>query len=145
MVIGDVTAPTAVRAIGRIGPGGPWVGFARGLAGYRLLVGDDGADADDAASTDDLVALAVVYFEDSLDAPPDDLAATLGDIGTLVRDLAAGETDADRRRLLEDAVDAVDDGLAEDVTIARLARVLRGEADAASRVRRRVDELRGSS
>ena len=136
----------ATRAVGRIGPDGPWVGFARlPDGGYELVVGGDGPEWRLAADRDDLIALAVVYFEESLDPAPHDIAATLGDVGLLVRDLAAGEPDQPRRRLLEEGVDAVDDGLAEDVTIGRLARALGDEADAASRVRRRVDELRGSS
>ena len=136
----------APRAVGRVGLDGPWVGFSRAPGGgYQLVIGADRAERRWAAERDDLVALAVVYFEESLEPAPHDIAATLGDIGLLVRDLAAGELDQDRRRLLEEAVDAVDDGLAEDVTIGRLARALGGEADAASRVRRRVDELRGSS
>lgn len=136
----------APRAVGRIGPHGQWVGFARSPdGGYELVIGGDRAERRGAADPDDLMALAVVYFEESLDPAPHDIAATLGDIGLLVRDLAAGEPDQGRRRLLEEAVDAVDDGLAEDVTIGRLARALGGEADAASRVRHRVDELLGSS
>ena len=88
-----------------------------------------------------LVALALLYFEDSFDAPPEELAATHGDIGALVRHVAEHETDADRRRHLLEAVDAVDDGLAVDVTITRLGRALGGGADASARIRLRVSEL----
>ena len=131
----------APHAVGRIGPDGPWIGFARTLDGaYELVLGTEGAERRVPADRDDLVALALTYFEESLDPAPDELAATLGDIGLLVREMAAAELDDGRRSLLEEAVDAVDDGLAEDVTIARLTRALGGEADAASRVRRRVDE-----
>ena len=130
-------------AIGRIGPAGPWVGFAPTLDdGYALVVGrqpDGGRRA--YADADDLVALALLYFEDSLDAPPEELAATHGDIGALVRHVAEHETDADRRRLLDEAVDAVDDGLAVDVTITRLGRIIGDGADAGARIRRRVSEL----
>jgi len=130
-------------AIGRIGPDGPWVGFAPTLDdGYALVVGDqpDGGRRSE-ADADDLVALALLYFEDSFDAPPEELAATHGDIGALVRHVAEHETDADRRRHLLEAVDAVDDGLAVDVTITRLGRALGGGADASARIRLRVSEL----
>jgi hypothetical protein len=135
-------------AVGRIAPDGPWVGFTPTFDdAYALVVGDlpEGGTRQVAADPEDLLCLVLAYFEESLDPPPDELAATLGDIGLLVRDLAAHEADEGRRRLLEEAIDAVDDGLAEDVTIGRLARALGGEADATSRVRRRVDELLGSS
>jgi hypothetical protein len=130
-------------AIGRIGPDGPWVGFAPTLDdGYALIVGErpEGGRRFD-ADADDLVALALLYFEDTFDSPPEELAATHGDIGALVRHVAEHEPDAGRRRLLQEAVDAVDDGLAVDVTITRLGRVLGGGADAGARIRRRVSEL----
>jgi len=94
-----------------------------------------------AADADDLLALALAYFEESLDEPPDALAATHGDIGALVRHVAEHERDAERRVLLEEAVDAVDDGLAADATIARLGRALGGDADAKAHIGRRVSEL----
>jgi hypothetical protein len=114
----------AACAIGRVSPDGPW-------GGSRQL----------AATPDDLLALALAYFEESLDPPPDELAATHGDIGSLVRHLAEHEPTEGRRRLLDEAVDAVDDGLAADVTIGRLTRLLGEEADASSRIRLRVDSL----
>ena len=130
-------------AVGRIGPDGPWVGFAPTLDdGYALVVGGI-ADASrrTPAAGDDLVALATVYFDETLDEPPDDLAATLGDIGALVRHVAEHERDPERRRLLAEAVDAVDDGLAADVTIARLGRALGDGVDATARIRGRVREM----
>ncbi|MEO7294504.1 MAG: hypothetical protein ABIZ57_00010 [Candidatus Limnocylindria bacterium] len=133
----------AACAVGRIGPDGPWVGFAPTLDdGYALVVGGT-ADASrrTPAAGDDLVALATVYFDESLDEPPDDLAATLGDIGALVRHVAEHERDPERRRLLAEAVDAVDDGLAVDVTIARLGRALGDGVDATARIRGRVREV----
>lgn len=135
----------AACAVGRIGPDGPWVGFAPTLEdGYALVLGGlpDGARrvrADDS----DLLALAALYFEETLDEPPEELAATLGDIGSLVRHVAEHEPDAERRRLLDEAVDAVDDGLAADVTIARLWRALGEGVDAAARIGGRVRELSG--
>lgn len=133
----------AACAVGRIGPGGPWVGFAPTIDdGYALVVGGlAGGFRRAEADADDLLALASAYFEESLDEPPEELAATLGDIGSLVRHVAEHEADPGRRRLLGEAVDAVDDGLAADVTIARLARALGGGLDAAALIRGRVNEL----
>lgn len=112
-------------AIGRIGPGGPWVGFAPTLDdGYALVVEGSAESRRPAAEPDLLVALAIAYFEDALDPPPDDLAATHADIAGLVRHLAEAELDPARRRLLEEAVDAIDDGLAADAVIGRLSAVL---------------------
>lgn len=134
----------AACAVGRIGPDGPWIGFAPSLDdGYSLVLGGLAGGARTARADDaDLLALASVYFQETLDEPSEELAATLGDIGSLVRHVAEHEVDPERRRLLGEAVDAVDDGLAADVTIARLGRVLGEGVDATARVRARVDELR---
>lgn len=136
----------AACAVGRIGPDGPWVGFAPTLDdGYALVIGPpSGASVRTDADADDLLGLALAYFEESLDEPPDELAATLGDIGALVRHVAEHERDPARRRLLDEAVDAVDDGLAADVTIARLGRALGDGTEASARIRRRVSEVLGS-
>lgn len=116
-------------AVGRLGPRGPLVGFAPTLDdGYALVVEGRGRSGRAPADADLLLALAVAYFEDALDAPPDDLAATHADIASLVRHVAEAEVDAPRRRLLEEAVDAIDDGLAADVVIARLSAALNAEA-----------------
>ena len=134
----------AACAVGRIGPDGPWVGFAPTIDdGYALVVGGSGSARAHAwqPTPHDLLALASVYFEEALDPAPEELAATLGDIGSLVRHVAEHETDPDRRRVLGEAVDAVDDGLAADVTIARLGRALGEGVDAAARIRDRVDQL----
>ena len=133
----------AACAVGRIGPSGPWVGFAPTIDdGYALVVGGlAGGFRRAAADAEDLLALASVYFEETLDEPPEELAATLGDIGSLVRHIAEHEGDPERRRLLGEAVDAVDDGLAADVTIARLGRALGEGVDAAARIRGRVSVL----
>ena len=129
-------------AIGRLGPGGPWVGFAPAIdGGYHLVVGDGAGGRSVPASAVELIALAVTYFEESLDPPPDDLAATHGDIGALVRHVAEQERDPERVRLLADAVDAVDDGLAADAAIGRLSRLLPPDEDAATLVRRRAEGL----
>jgi hypothetical protein len=133
----------AACAVGRLGAAGPWVGFAPTLDdAYALVVGSlPGGTRQVTADADDLLALVLSYFEESLDPPPDELAATHGDIGALVRHLAEHEPDPGRRLLLGEAVDAVDDGLAADTTIMRLTRVLGDGADASARIRRRVSEL----
>ena len=130
-------------AVGRFGPEGPWVGFAPTLDdAYALVVGElPGGPRQLVADADDLLSLALAYFEESLDPPPDELAATHGDIGALVRHVAEQETDPIRRSLLGEAVDAVDDGLAVDATIARLTKALGDGADATIRLRRRVSDL----
>jgi hypothetical protein len=129
-------------AVGRIGPDGPWVGFAPSLEdGYALAIGANDTVVRSPADGDDLLALAIAYFEDALDAAPDELAATHGDIGSLVRHLAAADRRADRRGLLGQAVDAVDDGLAADVVVGRLTACLEGGEDPIARLRRRATEL----
>ena len=137
----------AACAVGRVGSAGPWVGFAPTIDdGYALVVGGlpDGTRRS-RADADDLLALAAVYFAETLDEPPDEIAATLGDIGSVVRHVAAHDRRAARRGVLAEAVDAVDDGLAADVTLGRLTRALGGGIDPTTRVRRRVEELVGSS
>jgi hypothetical protein len=133
----------AACAVGRFGPMGPWVGFAPTIDDrYALVIGGlAGGFRRGPADADDLLALASAYFEETLDEPPDELAATLGDIGSLVRHVAEHESDPGRRHLLGEAVDAVDDGLAADVTIARLGRALGDGVDAAARLRGRMNEL----
>jgi hypothetical protein len=133
----------AACAVGRLGPDGPWIGFAPTLDDtYALVVGGlPGAPRQVDVDADDMLALALAYFEESLDPPPDELAATHGDIGALVRHLAEHAPDEARRRLLREAVDAVDDGLAADATIATLSRALGDGADALVRIRRLVSGL----
>ena len=131
-------------AVGRIGPGGSWIGFAPTLDdGYALVVGTASGSRSGPAERDDLLSLAVAYFEDGLNDPPEELAATHGDIGALVRHVAEHETDPVRRRLLDEAVDAVDDGLAADVVIARLTRILADGTDPIARLTRRAADLSG--
>lgn len=135
----------AACAVGRIGPGGPWLGFAPALDdGYDLVVGGtDDPSRRLAADVDDLLCLAIAYFEDELDAPPEELAATHADIGSLVRHVAEHEPDAERRRLLGEAVDGVDDGLPADVVVGRLRHCLVGAEDPVARLARRARELSG--
>ena len=132
---------TAACAVGRLAPDGPWIGFAPTLDdGYALVVGGP-VSGTAAAGPDDLLSLAVAYFEEALSAPPDELAATHADIGALVRHLAVHEEDAERRRRLGEAVDAVDDGLAADVVVSRLDRCLREEEEPLTRLLRRAREI----
>lgn len=140
-------------AVGRLDPDGPWIGFAPSLDdGYVLTVG--GAGASGGAGKDraarrvpaeprDLIALAILYFEDALADPPEELAATLGDIGAVVRHAAERVSDPPTRRAFDEAVDAIDDGLAADVVLDRLARALGEGADAGEHLRRRVGEATG--
>lgn len=131
-------------AVGRLGPDGPWLGFVPTLDdGYAIVVGAPSGSRRSAATPDDLVALALAYFEDSLDEPPEELAATHGDIGSLVRHVAEHEGDVERRRLLGEAVDAVDDGLPADAVVSRLRLCLVGAEDPVARLRRRVTEMSG--
>jgi hypothetical protein len=129
-------------AVGRLGDGGPWVGFAPTLDdAYALVAGTDDGSRSARAAADDLVALAIAYFQDDLAEPPEELAATHGDIGALVRHLAELEEDPARRRRLGDAVDAVDDGLAADVVVGRLSLCLAGDEEPIARLARRSAEL----
>ena len=142
-------------AVGRLDPDGPWIGFAPSLDdGYALTVGGTGAPggarvaaapggARVAAAPRDLIALAILYFEDALAGPPEELAATLGDIGAVVRHAAERITGAPSRRAFDEAVDAIDDGLAADVVLDRLARALGDGVDAADHLRRRIAALTG--
>lgn len=132
--------------VGRLGDDGPWVGFAPVLDDAYALVtaGPDGRARSARAETDDLVALAIAYFLDDLGRPPEELAATHGDIGALVRHVAEFETEPARRRWLGEAVDAVDDGLAADVVVGRLSQCLEGDEEPIARLARRSAELLAS-
>lgn len=137
---------TPACAVGRIGADGPWIGFAPTLDdGYAVVVGDAHASARVGAETADLIALAIAYFEEALDEPPEDLAATHGDIGSLVRHVAEHEPDPESRSALDEAVDAIDDGLASDEVIRRLVRCLPGDDDALATLTTRVEALRASA
>ena len=132
----------AACAVGRLGPDGPWLGFAPTVDdGYALVVDDGLRAARAAADADDLLALAIAYFAEDMDEPPESLAATHGDIGGLVRHVAEHEPDPERRRRLDEAVDAIDDGLATDVVIARLGRCLTEREEPSARLRRRALDL----
>ena len=132
--------------MGRLGPDGPWVGFAPTLDdGYALVVGDwrHGGPLR-CRSRRPRLRWRCAYFEEALEAAPEDLAATHADIGSLVRHLAAAERRADVRRRLVEAVDAVDDGLAADVVVGRLTACLEGEEEPIARLERRATEVLGA-
>jgi hypothetical protein len=125
-------------AVGRL-PDGTWLGFAPTLDdGYALVVGSTDGTRTLAADADDLLSLAIAYFEDALEEPPEDLAATHADIGALVRHVAVMGGAGERRMALEEAVDAIDDGLAADVVIARLVRCLVRREEPMARLARRA-------
>ena len=129
-------------AVGRLEPDGPWIGFAPTLDdGYALTIGSAGAVRQADAEPLDLLALAVLYFEDAGEAPPEDLAATHGDIGAIVRHAAERIDDATRRQAADESVDAIDDGLAADVVIERLERAVGEGVDALDHLRRRAAAL----
>jgi hypothetical protein len=135
-----VEVPACV--VGRLEPGGPWIGFAPTLNdGYALTVAAEGHAGRLRAQALDLVALAVLYFEDAVDAPPEELAATHGDIGAIVRH-AADRVSEGARVAAAEAVDAIDDGLAADVVIERLQRVMGDGVDVIAHLRRRLAALR---
>ena len=128
-------------AVGRLDPGGPWIGFAPTLDdGYALTVTAEGRSERLPAEPVDLIALAVLYFEEAVESPPEEIAATHGDIGAIVRH-ASERVGPDMRATTAEAVDAIDDGLAADVVIGRLQRVLGDEVDAIAHLRRRIAGL----
>jgi hypothetical protein len=130
-------------AIGRLEPDGPWIGVAPTVDdGYALTLGVPDGSLQLAADPADLAALALAWFEESLVEPPEALAATLGDVAAIVRHAAERVTDPDAHRAFDLAVDAIDDGLAADVVIDRLARALGDGVDAVAHLRRRTDGMR---
>jgi hypothetical protein len=107
-------------AIGRIREDGPWIGFQRVPAGYRFVAGTHDGVRSREADADLLLALAIAYFEEAFPDAPPEAEATHADLSGLVRHVAALEDDPARRRLLNEAVDAIDDGLAGDAVANRL-------------------------
>ena len=143
-------------AIGRIGARRQWVGFVRDAAGFHLAVAQPGeatavSPARGANRIAELLAVAIVYFEEALDAPPPELEATQADLAELLAWMAT-ETDTGRNQLVREALDAIDDGLAGDAVVARLSEARRGlpekaieQADAIDLLAQRVKDLRGRS
>ena len=134
----------ATCLVGRLGDDGLWLGFAPSLDdGYLLVVTDGNETHRSAALPDDLVCLAIAYFEDALGEPPEQLAATHADIGALIRHVAEGAP-PDRRAALSRAIDAIDDGLAGDAVIVALAGCLEPGSDPVDRLARRAAAAAGA-
>jgi len=133
-------------AIGRFAPDGTWVGFTREAGEYRLAIGLGNEVRTESADGDLMLALAIAYFDDALDDPPPEIEATQADLSDLVRQLAHHEVDTARRRLLDEAVDAIDDGLAVDAVINRLTAARsdpgKEQADPVDLLLARVEALR---
>jgi hypothetical protein len=115
-----------VSAVGIINSSGTWTGFVRDPGGFSLAFGGaDGvtltSEADGADRRTELLAAAMAYYAEAFDAPPVEFEATQADLAALVGWLAVRERDAPRRSRLEEALDAIDDGLAGDVVVARLS------------------------
>jgi hypothetical protein len=109
-------------AIGRLQPGGAWIGLRRTDAGYDLVFGRaDGSLLSAPASAADLLAVAIGYFEESVDDAPPELEATHHDLALLLRSLHDAESQPARARLLLEAIEGIDDGLAGDVMVSRLS------------------------
>lgn len=111
----------AARAVGRLEPGGEWVGFGLRGDAWRYVMGADDAVLDAPADEDLLLALAIAHFAEAFTEAPPDIEATQSDLSALVRHLIGAQPDAARRALLEEALDAIDDGLAGDAVAGRLA------------------------
>jgi len=109
------------RAIGRLEPDGPWIGFGFRRGATRLVVGGPDATRDAPAEPDLVLALAIAYFTDALADAPQDVEATQADLSALIAELMRHEADGARRARLAEAVDAIDDGLAGDAVAGRLA------------------------
>jgi hypothetical protein len=111
----------ALRAIGRLEPGGPWIGFDRAGHEYRFVVGSEGEILVAPADADLLLALAIAHYAEAFGGGPPDLEATQADLSALVRHLMQATADAPQQVLLAEVLDAIDDGLAGDAVAGRLA------------------------
>lgn len=109
------------RAIGRLGADGPWIGFGYRAGVPHLVIGGADGTHDAPADRDLVLALGIAHFAEAFDEAPPDFEATQSDLSALVRQLMETETDAGRRALLGEAIDAIDDGLAGDAVAERLA------------------------
>jgi hypothetical protein len=121
-----------------------WVGLGAQPDGFDLVVGRGPAIlAARPATRDDLLLAVLAYFSEGLEVPPAELEATHGDVATVIRWLAEREPDARRRGALRDAIDAIDDGLAVDEVMTRLAMALAPELrdDPVAALRERATRL----
>ena len=124
-----------------------WIGLGARPDGFDLVVGRGPAIfAARPATRDDLLLAVLAYFSEGLEAPPAELEATHADVATVVRWLAEREPDAKRLGALRDAIDAIDDGLAVDEVMTRLAVALPPELrdDPSAALRERATRLLAS-
>jgi hypothetical protein len=135
-------APRPAAAIGRLRPDGPWVGFVADGAGFHLAASRPEASV--AISTlvgsgrlAELLAVAILYFEEAAEPAPPEIEATQADLAELIRWVAA-QTDGQVRRVLRDALDAIDDGLTGDTVVARLSE---GRAGLGSQTEEQADVI----
>ncbi|MEP7041406.1 MAG: hypothetical protein ABI864_07495 [Chloroflexota bacterium] len=134
----------AIRAVGRLVAGGPWVGFGYRAAAARLVVQAGTGFSDQPADREVVLALAIAYFTEACDGAPPDLEATQSDLSAWVRQLLPGEADPERRARIAEAIDAIDDGLAGDAVAEKLeaARSFRAEViDPVDLLSRKVREI----
>jgi hypothetical protein len=111
----------SARAIGRLEPDGPWIGFGFRGGALRIVLGALDGLRDAPAEPDVVLALAIAYFTDALAEAPPEVEATQADLSALIGDLIRRMPDAARRAQLQEALDAIDDGLAGDAVAGRLA------------------------
>ncbi|HEX5578833.1 MAG TPA: hypothetical protein VFY43_04120, partial [Candidatus Limnocylindria bacterium] len=76
-----------------------------------------------------MLALAIAYFEEALEDAPADREATHADLSALVRHVASLEVRPELRVVLDEAVDAIDDGLPGDAVAGRLGVAWAATAD----------------
>jgi hypothetical protein len=149
--------PAGPVAVGMLASGA-WVGFVADGTGFHLAFarpdgGTTVSESLDASRRNELLAATIAYFEEALDPPPPELEATQADLAGLLAWMAKTETDAARRGLVREALDAIDDGLAGDAVVARLGEARRGlawadtkeRADAVDLLVARFRELGGES
>jgi hypothetical protein len=133
------------------------VGFIANGAGFHLAFAQPGeavtiSQAQGSTRIAELLAATIAYFEEALEPPPPELEATQADLAGLLSWMAATEPDAGRRRVVREALDAIDDGLAGDAVVARLSEARRGlasdareQADTIDLLAERLRELGGTS
>jgi len=111
-------------------PDGGWVGLAMDAAGYRLTAGGPahprvGVGPPTVDQRSALIALAIVYFEETLPAPPDGTEeATHRDMAGLLGWLAQTALADEERRSARLVLDAIEDGLPGDAVAVRLMEML---------------------
>jgi hypothetical protein len=119
----------SARAVGRLEPDGPWIGFGFRGGALRIVLGAPDGLRDAPADPDVVLALAIAYFTDALAEAPPELEATQADLSALIGDLIGRVPHAALRARLVEALDAIDDGRAGDAVAGRLA-AARSQKDA---------------